>query len=273
MKKLTKKELWTDVGIIGCLAILIGMAMSGLSYLSFEWFNTFESMLAPTPSTFLRGISTVISINEFGGEATFSSEFVSDQYFPMLINSIVSLIITFVLVPFLFIKALQTFQKGKRNVIYYAGTSLMVLVLLVQITILPISLISSSKSWNSAAQSEEIDMARKHLAEAAFIAAEKLIMDYDAVYSGDMDLQRLQDLGSNLTANLQEIDNMDTDRFDIVINREASDSTLVMHLVLDQESDKPDVQNINGETGKKELVIEVDPKKDRFFTFIKSNPN
>ncbi|MFN1835182.1 hypothetical protein AB2B38_007970 [Balneola sp. MJW-20] len=274
MKKLTRKELWLDLGIIASLIILSGLLMMGIKYYGIYQFNgTWEKYVIPNPSVVVKSISVITSINKFAGDPSFTPEFLTEHYIPNMIAVGSSLIFTFLLVPYIFIKALKALKSGKRNLVYYFGTTLMVFVLGWNMIGLPRTVTTSFQTVESANQSREMDRAREYLANAAYLAAKELVMNYRYDVSGksDSEYKLARNLGENLSPRLQDIEKMDTDRFDLVIDREASDSSLVLHLVLDQESDKSNYENINGEKGKKELIIEVDPNKERFFRSIRSN--
>ncbi len=129
MKEKTNKWIpWISASLIG--VILSAALVFALD--SFVYEDSFRHYIpTPTPSAQLVGISVIEAINEFSGDESdhdFSKE--------IFIGTVISLISMFIVVPYLFLMGtLQSEEKENPTALWYAGSSLMLMVVVLPIIV------------------------------------------------------------------------------------------------------------------------------------------
>lgn len=176
MKDKTSKWLpWFSSLLIG---IIISYALITVTD-SYSMSNYPEVFLPSTiPSTQVNGISVIESINEFSGDETTSAVYKGARA-----GITISLILIFVVIPFLFVKG--TIQSEKREnpaALWYVGSALMLIIL-----VMPMIAGASKIHWfknvsEGSNNSRTQDLMRMELTDVSFIVAEQ-VMELDEISS------------------------------------------------------------------------------------------
>ena len=218
-------------------------------------------------------IDTIRAINEFS-EGTPDS----GSYWYVRITSLVGILLLFVVGPILWIygecgeksKDKDSAQKG---LAWYAGVVLVLLGLVYALSSTVMKTSVYQNTWKNAEKSRNVDQLRGELTTLAFDIAEVYYLsqgDNSSVPSGAV--KRFLDLDLN-QSDLESLKNFPASSpNDFVLSEIKSDSTLIIYGVGNEEGPNPDFNNANGEKGKIQLAVRLDPADD-IYEFVQENTN
>ncbi|OAN64704.1 hypothetical protein A8B79_00735 [Balneola sp. EhC07] len=174
MKDKTNKWLpWLSSVLIG---IIISYALITItdSYSMSKYPDVF--LPSTVPSTQVNGISVIESINEFSGDETTSAFYKGARA-----GITISLILIFVVIPFLFVKGtIQSEKRENPTALWYTGSALMLIIV-----VMPMIAGASKIHWfqnvdKSSQMSRTHDVMRMELTDVSFIIAEE-ILEFDDI--------------------------------------------------------------------------------------------
>ena len=258
MSDKTKKYWWLPWAVVVAVVMAVGVL--------FLPFKNWDFLLAPwLPS---RVVVTKVAINEF-------SAGISDMspYWDLRIKALLSILLTFIIGPSLWLYAeIKNQSKSsedilKKGVIWYVGVFLVV----VSLQVVPATFIEASvfqSTWDGAEKSEVADELRNGLSTLAFEALEKFHLSGGE--EGADSFKKIATGGDIGAVKLFDPEGYQGDwRHTFMLAPIKSDSVITIHGVADISGPDADFENIDGETGKMEIAVEVRPPAN--FEFIKLN--
>lgn len=218
-------------------------------------------------------IDTIRAINEF-------SEGIADSgsYWEIRIASLVGILLLFVVGPTLWMygeSSKKTGNKGssQKGLAWFSGVVLVMLGLIYAVSSTVIKTSLYQDSWENAAKSRNIDQLRGELTTLAFDIAEVYYLSQNnnsALESGVV--KRFLDFKLN-QSDLQSLENFpEASPNDFVLSEMESDSSLILYGIGNKEGPDPEFENANGEKGKIQLAVRLDPESD-IYEFVQANTN
>lgn len=246
-------------------AVLVIAFISAASFLNLNWLNIYSL----TPWENAQSIDTVRAINEFG-------EGIPDTaaYWEGRIAALAGLIVLFVIGPSLWIYSeIQNQEKViasrddelKKGFVWYAGIMIIIAGLLYAVPVAAVKGYQFQHTWDSAEKSRNTDELRSQLTKLAFDAAEQYYLSYESDKKGDFNTISLRDLDSYTSV-------VDNSKNSFVLAPVESDSMITIYGVGYKQGPDPEFENANGEQGKLQVAVEVDPTND-ILKFVRENTN
>lgn len=258
MNEQTKIYYWLPWAVVFSVGTVL---FWGLEYFGLRWPGIWE---------IAHGVDSIRAINEFGSGITDM-----EAYREQRLYAFSGLAILFVLGPSLWIYSeIRNHEKEssgpedrlKKGPVWYAGVILVVVGLNYAIPITVVKGIYFNTTWESAEKSRNLDKIRAQLLTLASEAAEQYYLSFmDGEEGGFLDgtnefsLQQLESYGSD-TQNTY------------VLGPVQTDSVITIYGIGYTPGAKSDFENVNGDTGKAQLAVEVRPES-KLFEFTHKNTN
>lgn len=266
MSDKTKKYKWLPWAV--AVAIAIAILIIPANYLNWNWY-----ILAPWAPA--RSLVTKIAIHKFK-----TGTVGADPHWYLRLTALGALILSFIMGPSLWVYAEIKNQSGgnenrsslKKGLIWYMG----VVLVIISLQVVPSSIIQGILFKNMAgsiAKGRNEDELRSGLYKLALDACETYYLphnlggaaqDFHMVPSDDGSMRslRLTDLESYRRASPNTYQ----------LAPVKSDSVIIIYGVGHQAGADPDFKNVDGQKGKLQLAVEVNPNQD-FFHYIHKNTN
>jgi len=218
-------------------------------------------------------IDTIRAINEFSDGTPDSG-----TYWDVRIASLIGILLLFVLGPILWIygecrKKLGDNSSAQKGLAWYGGVVLVMLGLIYAVSSTVIKTGVYQNTWENAEKSRNVDQLQGELTTLAFDIAEAhyLSQDNRSTIKSDT-VKRFLNLKLN-QSDLKALENFpESSPNDFVLSEIKSDSALIIYGVGYEDGSNPDFKNANGDLGKIQLAVRVDPRGD-IFEFVTENTN
>ncbi|MEX0638921.1 MAG: hypothetical protein WD094_00565 [Balneolaceae bacterium] len=219
------------------------------------------------PALKITGYETIQAINEFSGGGNVTAGFSG-----IALTIGFSMFVVFILTPFLLLKGYQQADRSddpkQRSLSWFAGAMLIVLSIY---PVLTTSLIGTKVLMNineSSQHSRALDMMRSELMDLAFDASYRIFLPVE-LGGGDGSFHAFED-GSQ-TISLEDLESYSPDSpFEFQIHGEVSDSSFTAVAVSDLPGKSADFENVNGETGRQQISVEITPYDESIYRFQNS---
>lgn len=254
-------------------AVIVVAVISGASFFNLNWL--YISSLAPWENA--QSIDTIRAINEFG-------EGIPDTavYWEGRIAALAGLIVLFVIGPSLWIyseiqnqakEILSRDDELKKGFVWYAGVIIVIVGLLYAIPVTAVKGYQFQNTWDSAAKNRNINELRRDLTKLAFDAAELYYLSYSDE-AGSFHTISGKD-GTERSVTLEDLDSytrIDGSKNSYIMVPLQSDSLVTIYGVGYEQGPDPEFENANGEVGKLQVTVEIDPTNG-IFKFVRTNTN
>lgn len=264
-----KTYRWMPWAIAGSLAVLIIVLAAYTTAYYGQWLNL-KSYL---PWENAQGIDTLRAINEFS-EGTVDE----GSYWYGRITSLIGILLLFVIGPSFWIYG-ESKEKSEddesltgnpqKGLAWYAGVVVVMLGLIYAVSSTVIKASIFPNTWENAAKSRNMDQLRGELASLAFDVAEQYYLSQTTDPTGveNSDALSLRSLDLEALKNFPE-----ESKNEFIPVEIESDSTLMIYGVGYKEGPNSNFENANGDRGKIQLAVRVDPRDD-IFEFVTENTN
>lgn len=240
------------------------------SFFNLNWINIYS--LAPWDKA--QGVETLRAINEF-------DEGIHDMaaYWESRIAALTGLVVLFVIGPSLWVYSeIQNQSKEnssrddelKKGMVWYVGVMIVIAGLLYAVPVTAVKAYHFQNIWESAAKNRNIDELRSGLTRLAFDAAEQYYLSYETgTKRGFYTIQSGKPISAPDLDNYPQLERSENA---YVLAPIESDSLLIMYGVGYHRGPDPDFENANGDQGKLQLAVEVNPKTG-IYNFVNENIN
>lgn len=246
-------------------AVIVIAAISTTSFFNLSWLKIHSF----TPWENAQAVDTLRAINEFG-------EGIPDTaaYWEGRIAALAGLIVLFVIGPSLWIYSeIQNQAKDissredelKKGFVWYTGVMIVIAGLLYAVPVTAMKGYHFQHTWDSATENRNVDELRSELSTLAFDIAEKYYLFSDSDQKDGFHTITLRDLD-----NYSSI--ADNSKNSFVLVPVESDSMITIYGVGYIQGPDPEFENSNGEQGKLQIAVEVDPMYD-IINFVRTNTN
>lgn len=249
------------IGIALALEILFGMLGMLVNFNINRLLSEIGYILS-VPGMKVMGYEVVQAINEFSGAPKESEGFTR-----VTVTVGLGIFIIFVLNPYLLMRGYQQADQSEdprqRSWTWYVGA------ILVMSSIYP-AFVSSTlgtkvfmNTKESAQKSRELDMMRSELMDLAFDASYRLFLPVEWG-GGDGSFRGFGD--GTQTISLEDLESYSQEsQFEFQIYGAVSDSSFTIVAISDNPGKRSDFENVNGNTGRQQVSVEVKPYEEGIF--------
>lgn len=212
------------------------------------------------PSMILLEYTTRNAISQFGGDMSM------EGFNLALLLGATGIVVILILAPSLMVFGLKRSEHSSeslRPVTWHIGTGILLSAMGIGFYSAITFSISNNHMYEEATRQHAIDQMQFELMDLYFDAASRAILPHDkGGGNGSFTNFRAED-GSTRNIRLTDLERYNPDsRFEFVISDAITDSTITITAVSDFKGNSPDFRNANGETGKLQLSLTMNPYTD-----------
>lgn len=262
LDKIRNLNPWVFAFLIALGAeILIGLVTELLNVDLTHFFRNLGFVFS-LPALKISGYETVQAINDFGGKPEDLSGFAEVAIVPA-----VGIFIVLILAPFLllkgYIQANNSENPQKRSWTWYVGAIMIMLALIPAALSATVGTKVYMNTVESSENSRQRDVLRSQLMNLA-LGASYLLFLLQEKGGGDGSFRNIGTDSEPIS--LDDLKSYTADsNFEFQIYETISDSMITIVGISDQVGNEEDFQNVNGETGRQQISVEVTPYNEEIF--------
>lgn len=221
------------------------------------------------PSMIILDYATQNAINQFGGDMS------KEGYNLALLVSLIGVGIILIIAPTLMIFGYEKsrFEENTlRPLTWHIGTGVVIAAIVFGIY--------SSINWSSNKENliestqlqHSLDDLQFALIDLYFDASAKAILPHEKSGGNGQFTNFIAEDGSTRNIQLSDLNRFSSNsKFEFVISEDISDSTITISGISDYDGDNPEFKNANGDTGKIQLTLTVNPYQDNRLNIKREN--
>ncbi|MEX0719123.1 MAG: MFS transporter [Balneolaceae bacterium] len=269
MKERIKKYLpWIYVAaIVYSLSVFLFLIKTSvLNSLPFTGFTEKLFYIFAIPTTQIAQYSGTVTMNEFGSritEFTVLSE--------ALIVAGLGIMMILVIAPFLLVKGYEKTdpqEPNKRSFSWYTGAGIMVISLTVSFLLMTVGTAEYFSTNEEIAEGRDKDRLRSELLALALDATDKMTLPHQIGGGNGSFANFVDERGERSYINIEDLEGYNSEySFKFLFSESITDSSLTIIGISNNEGNNPEFINANGDSGKRQLSIKVNPYQEKMYSF------